>query len=143
MARHGILYYGVLLVLEKYVLHPVIERLPGAVRHIYALFFVVIGWVIFAAPSLSSAVHYIHVMFGGGTAADGSAGVYYLYNYLIILILCALCSGPGVTASLNRCIVARERRKRIFVIALYIAAFICSIAFLVNATYNPFLYFRF
>ncbi len=137
------LYYGVLLVLEKYVLHPVIERLPGAVRHIYALFFVVIGWVIFAAPSLSSAVHYIHVMFGGGTAADGSAGVYYLYNYLIILILCALCSGPGVTASLNRCIVARERRKRIFVIALYIAAFICSIAFLVNATYNPFLYFRF
>lgn len=137
------LYYGVLLVLEKYVLHPVIERLPGAVRHIYALFFVVIGWVIFAAPSLSSAVHYIHVMFGGGTAADGSAGVYYLYNYLIILIFCALCSGPGVTASLNRCIVARERRKRIFVIALYIAAFICSIAFLVNATYNPFLYFRF
>ena len=137
------LYYGVLLVLEKYVLHPVIERLPGAVRHIYALFFVVIGWVIFAAPSLSSAVHYIHVMFGGGTAADGSAGVYYLYNYLIILILCALCSGPGVTASLNRCIVARERRKRIFVIVLYIAAFICSIAFLVNATYNPFLYFRF
>lgn len=137
------LYYGVLLVLEKYVLHPVIERLPGAVRHIYALFFVVIGWVIFAAPSLSSAVHYIHVMFGGGTAADGSAGVYYLYNYLIILILCALCSGPGVTASLNRCIVARERRKRIFVIALYVAAFICSIAFLVNATYNPFLYFRF
>ena len=128
---------------EKYVLHPVIKRLPGAVRHIYALFFVVIGWVIFAAPSLSSAVHYIHVMFGGGTAADGSAGVYYLYNYLIILILCALCSGPGVTASLNRCIVARERRKRILVIALYIAAFICSIAFLVNATYNPFLYFRF
>lgn len=137
------LYYGVLLVLEKYVLRPVIERLPGVVRHLYALFFVVIGWMIFAAPSLSSAAHYIHVMFGGGTAVSGSAGVYYLYNYIVLLILCAICSGPGVTAALNRCIVAGKRWKRVFVTCVYAAAFVCSIAFLVNATYNPFLYFRF
>ncbi len=137
------LYYGVLLVLEKYVLRPVIERLPSAVRHLYALFFIVIGWVIFSAPSLSAAARYIRVMFGGGSAASGSAGVYYLYNYLLVLVIGAVCSGPGVTAEMNRCIVAKERWKRVFVTGVYAAAFVCSIAFLVNATYNPFLYFRF
>lgn len=137
------LYYGVLLTLEKYILKPLIERLPEIVRHIYAMFFVVIGWVIFSAPSLSSAAHYIHVMFGGGTAVTASAGIYYLYNYIIVLILCVICSGPGVSAEMDRMVVSGRKWKRVTAICIYSAVFVCSIAFLVNATYNPFLYFRF
>lgn len=136
-------YYGILLMLEKYILRGVIDRLPGVLRHLYALFFVVIGWVIFAAPSLPSAGHYIHVMLGGGTAVSASAGLYYLKTSLIPLALCAICSTPGVSAELSRLVIASERWRRRLAVAIYAIIFFCSIAFLVNATYNPFLYFRF
>ncbi|MGI6118949.1 MAG: MBOAT family O-acyltransferase [Bilifractor sp.] len=137
------LYYGVLLTLEKYVLAPVLDRMPEIVRHLYALFFIVIGWVFFSSSSLPAAFHYLAVMFGGGSAVNASAGLYYLYNYIILFIICVICSGPGFTRELNRFIVSKKKHRRVIAYCLYIASFVCCIAFLVNATYNPFLYFRF
>ena len=53
MELHGIrgmgLYYGVILIIEKYLLSPVLDRLPDVVRHIYSIVLVVIGWVLFSA----------------------------------------------------------------------------------------------
>ena len=46
------LYYGIILIIEKYILSPVLDKLPSVVRHIYSIVLVVIGWVLFFSPSL-------------------------------------------------------------------------------------------
>ena len=58
------LYYGVILIIEKYFLSPVLDRLPDVVRHIYSIVLVVIGWVLFFSSSFGQAADYIRVMFG-------------------------------------------------------------------------------
>ena len=49
------LYYGIILIIEKYILSPVLDKLPSVVRHIYSIVLVVIGWVLFFSPSLGGA----------------------------------------------------------------------------------------
>lgn len=68
-------YYGILLIIEKFVLKDILIKLPRVFRHIYALFFVLIGWVIFAFDKIAVGVQYIGAMFGG--AWGWSGGQYY------------------------------------------------------------------
>ena len=63
------LYYGVLLILEKYVWGEVLDHLPSIARHIYAMVLVLVGWVFFFSPSLGYAFEYLGVMFGIGAPA--------------------------------------------------------------------------
>lgn len=58
------LYYGIILIIEKYILSPVLDKLPSVVRHIYSIVLVVIGWVLFFSPSLGGAARYLGMMFG-------------------------------------------------------------------------------
>lgn len=62
------LYYGIILVFEKYFLSDVLDRIPTALRRVYTLFLVMIGWMLFAANSLGEALAYIGTMFGVGGA---------------------------------------------------------------------------
>ncbi len=137
------IYYGLLLLLEKFVLKNILQRLPGIVKHIYTMFFVMIGWVLFFSPSLGSALQYIGTMFGIGACALADAtALYYLSNYFILFIILIICTLPYTYKRFSHCMVS-SKVKRYFVLASYIALFILSTAYLVNATYNPFLYFRF
>lgn len=137
------LYYGVLLVLEKFILRPVLERLPKAVLHLYTLFFVVVGWVLFASPTLPDAMAYLGAMFGSGAGVIDSAGIYYLSTNAVLLVACAFCSGPLVSGVLESLCVSGRTSHKVLAAALFVAGFVFCTAFLVNATYNPFLYFRF
>lgn len=138
------LYYGVILCMEKYVLKRWLERLPAVVQHIYTMVLVMLGWVLFFSPSLGSALSYMGAMFGaGGAGAVDLTGFYYLKSVLLIGIFAGAASTPLPYHRFSRMFRARERYRQILCMAVYVAIFLISTAYLVNATYNPFLYFRF
>lgn len=136
------LYYGFILILEKYFLGRVLDRLPAVIRHIYSLVLVLIGWVFFFSPTLGGAVDYIQLMFGvGANGLVDSEGLYLLTTNLLLLILLVIGSTPIVHRAYER--VMAGRGKILANCVVYAAMFLLCIAYLVTETYNPFLYFRF
>lgn len=138
------LYYGLLLLAEKLFLAPKLEKLPAKAQQAYCFILVLFGWVLFFSPTLKDAFVYIGNMFGiGGSGFIDSTGLYYLAQNLILLIICALCSTPWLWKKFRRFTLQKGKYPSVAAAVIYTAIFIFSIAYLVNATYNPFLYFRF
>lgn len=138
------LYYGVILIIEKYLLSPVLDRLPDIVRHIYSIVLVVIGWVLFFSSSFGQAADYIRVMFGAG--AHGFAdreSMYLLTSNLILWLILIFGSTPLVHFRYEHMLRTKKWNTTIINSVVYAALFIVCIAYLVTETYNPFLYFRF
>lgn len=138
------LYYGVILIIEKYLLSPVLDRLPDVVRHIYSIVLVVIGWVLFFSSSFGQAADYIRVMFGAG--AHGFAdreSMYLLTSNLILWLILIFGSTPLVHFRYEQMLRTKKWNTTIINSVVYVALFIVCIAYLVTETYNPFLYFRF
>lgn len=138
------LYYGVILIIEKYLLSPVLDRLPDVVRHIYSIVLVVIGWVLFFSSSFGQAADYIRVMFGAG--AHGFAdreSMYLLTSNLILWLILIFGSTPLVHFRYEHMLRTKKWNTTIINSVVYAALFIVCIAYLVTETYNPFLYFRF
>ena len=138
------LYYGVILIIEKYLLSPVLDRLPDVVRHIYSIVLVVIGWVLFFSSSFGQAADYIRVMFGAG--AHGFAdreSMYLLTSNLILWLILIFGSTPLVHFRYEHMLRSKKWNTTIINSVVYAALFIVCIAYLVTETYNPFLYFKF
>ena len=138
------LYYGVILIIEKYLLSPGLDRLPDVVRHIYSIVLVVIGWVLFFSSSFGQAADYIRVMFGAG--AHGFAdreSMYLLTSNLILWLILIFGSTPLVHFRYEHMLRSKKWNTTIINSVVYAALFIVCIAYLVTETYNPFLYFRF
>lgn len=138
------LYYGGILIIEKYLLSPVLDRLPDVVRHIYSIVLVVIGWVLFFSSSFGQAADYIRVMFGAG--AHGFAdreSMYLLTSNLILWLILIFGSTPLVHFRYEHMLRSKKWNTTIINSVVYAALFIVCIAYLVTETYNPFLYFRF
>ena len=124
------LYFGVLLILEKCFLLKALQKLPKVCGHLYASVAVLIGMTVFALEHLEDGVRWIGMLFGStGSLFDGGT-VWILSNYGILL-------AAGVLGA-----VGIGRRPGRYV-PVQILVFFLSIAYLVDATYNPFLYFRF
>lgn len=141
------LYYGVLLALEKYVWGRALESLPKAVRHLYALLIVVVGFVIFVFDDMEALGVYFRAMAGcAGNSLWGTECLWYLQNYMAVLlpaVLLAFPLYPWVKEKI-RTMGSRGRTAAALVsMAGYVLLFLVTVAFLVNDTYNPFLYFRF
>ena len=136
------IYFGVILILEKFVLKPILERLPKVLQHGYALVLILLGWVLFAFTDLDAGVTYLKMMFGWGSVSLINARtLFYLRDYGLLLIIMILASTP-----LGHQLYATKIRGRRWegVMPLLIAAgLILCTAYLVDASYNPFLYFRF
>ena len=139
------LYYGILLLLEKLVYGKWLRRLPGALQHIYCMLVVMVGWFIFSFNEISGGMGYLGAMFGGGGSFLDNGSIYFLYSNAIMLIVLILGS-TTLPAALAAKLAARGREtiapvilRGIFVVAVFVA----STAYLVSASYNPFLYFRF
>lgn len=134
------LYYGILLIIEKFILIPLCKRLPGAVKHIYTIIIVMIGWTIFSNTDFSVMGIYLKNLFGAGVAGFADSGfLYYLKSNLILIIISVICCAPVIRRLMSRV----EKKRPIFNIIFCIVIFIVSIGFLVSGSYNPFLYFRF
>lgn len=140
------LYYGVILILERYVWGRALGRLPAFVQHIYTFVLVLIGWVFFFSPSLGAAMDYLGVMFGAGASAwIDRQGFYFLLTHWLLFLLCVIGSslrGMNILRLLTGSYESR-RIRQIAACAVYIGMFLVSLAFLVTESFHPFLYFRF
>lgn len=137
-------YYGAILLVEKFLLAGVMERIPGFVRRGYTMLLVMLGWVLFFSPSLGAAVKYMGVMAGIGANGFADAeGIYLLMSNFIMLLILAAVSTPRVFRLFLK--LGRDRQGiRIAVQCVtYMAILLLCVACLVTDTYNPFLYFRF
>lgn len=138
------LFWAVLLLLEKYIYGRFLERLPGAIRHIYTIFAFIFGWLIFTSSSVAGFGSNLSSMFGGlGNAfADAGTGYFFRTN-LILLLICGFCSTPVVWKVFRKSARSGQLLPRVITALCYLVIFAASVASLVNASYNPFLYFRF
>ncbi|MDE6931322.1 MAG: MBOAT family protein [Oscillospiraceae bacterium] len=133
------LYYGAWMLAERLFLGKWLEKLPGAVRHIYTMFVVLIGWALFAVEDMGRLGAYFSSLFGGGgwfSAVDG----YRLRTYLPTLVILAIGSTPLMGKLWDR---LGEKTRAVLQPLLVLGALILCTASLVDAGYNPFLYFRF
>jgi alginate O-acetyltransferase complex protein AlgI len=140
-------YYGCFLLLEKFVLGKWIKKLPGWVQNVYTLLIVVFGWVIFRCEDLTMILTWLKAMFGGNRVGFfNRETIYLLYNNGLLLILLALGStrlpkkwAEKLLAGCSEGSVADTGLRCLFCLVIFLVA----VAYLVDATYNPFLYFRF
>ena len=135
------LYFFVLLMLEKFFLLKVLDKVPAVVGHIYTLFFVVVSWAIFAIEDFAQLGAYLKVMFGlgGVPLVDAQLG-YYVTSYLPILLVAAVASTPLGAKLYHK---LKPRAAEVVCTVLVLAGLVVCTAYLVDGTYNPFLYFRF
>ena len=139
------LYYGIFLILEKFFLKKLIDRLPIYLRHIYTLIIVMLGWVLFAITDFNALGSYLKVLFNiGNVDFVNKAFFYYLKNYFVILTLGIIFSLP-ISNKIKDLIKKIKYPKLIGVLTvlIYLLLFLVTISYLVSDTYNPFLYFRF
>ena len=135
------LYFFVLLMLEKFFLLKALDRAPALVGHVYTLFFVLVSWAIFGLEDFTQMTAYLRVMFGlaGAPLIDGALG-YYLTSYLPILCVAAVASTPLAAGAFRKLPALPAKAAEA---ALIVAGLVVCTAYLVDGTYNPFLYFRF
>ena len=139
------LYFVIFLMLEKFWLAKVLEKF-GVVKHLYVLFFVMLSFIIFDAASLTEAGRNMGGLFGIGVGDMVSAeSVYYLKNYLVIFLIAIIGATPfpkKIYEFLEENVMVK---KILWVVEpIFMAGLLLIItAFLVDGSFNPFLYFRF
>ena len=138
------IYYGILLIIEKCFLLKILKDKPSWVSHLYTLFFVVIGWGIFAIEDFNILINYFENIVINPNGFISSDIFYYLKNYISLIVICII-SSVNWGKTLYEKIKESKYSKIVIVIIdiLLIICFILSLAMLVSSTYNPFLYFRF
>lgn len=135
------LYYGLLLILEKFVLKKYLDRLPSFVQHIYTLFIIIIGWGLFYFTDVGQLGEFMVDLFNFGNGICGNQAFNLIMSNLPMLIIAAVASTPLAAMLYNR---FEHTRFMWIPETLYCMGVLAvSTASLVNQSYNPFLYFRF
>ncbi len=135
------LYYGLLLILEKFVLKKYLDRLPSAVQHIYTLIIVVIGWGLFYFTDINQLLGFLGSLFNFSDGLCGEQALTAILSYLPLMVIAGVASTP-----LGAKLYAKVSGKRWVWIAealFCVAVLLLSTAALVSDSYNPFIYFRF
>lgn len=139
------LYFAVILVVEKLWLQKYISK-TGIFQHIYVLLLVCISFVIFNATNLSEAFQYIGAMFGAGEVPLLSKeAIYYLASYAVIFPIAFVGATPALKSLYTRLCRKEYVSKTVGIlepIAVVLLLLLCT-AYLVDGSFNPFLYFRF
>ena len=141
-------YYGILLILEKFVWGKAFQKLPGILQHIYTFFIVVVGFTVFVFEDWGELGLYIKQMIGAaGNHLVGTEFLYHFRNYGVLFLSCMVLAMPFYPWVMKRVVRIKQNWigkmiKGGFVLG-YVVCFILAVAFLVSDTYNPFLYFRF
>ncbi|OLR27610.1 MBOAT family O-acyltransferase [Bacillus cereus] len=138
------LYFGLFVTLEKLFLLKWLKNRMSFIGHVYTLIIVLIGWVFFEFENLSVAMNFIGTMFGFNQSVFlDNKTLYYLTTNFVLFIVLAICSTPFPKRAFGY---IREKLKlpgAIGIPGFYVILAVLSTAYLVNDTYNPFLYFRF
>lgn len=129
------IYFGIILMIEKWFALELLASLPRWIRHVYALLLILFGWVLFAFESLTAVGQYVSAMLSLNRApvADDLT-LYLLYTNVVLLVILVIASLPRND---------KDRGRSLSATAWHVVLFILSVAYLVDASFNPFLYFRF
>ena len=139
------LYFAVLLLCEKFIPKKIKDRVPKLISHIYLIFVVLIGFVIFNASGVSGAAEDLRGMFTNAYPLSTDITLYYLRSYAVLLIAGIIGATPALKTICNR-IKENNIGNKILTAAepVFVAAVLIIVtAYLIDGTYNPFLYFRF
>lgn len=140
------LYFGIILLIEKLFLKKYIEKLPEFIQRIYVLFIVMISFIIFNANNMKEAWMNIIGLFGlNGEKIINKFTLYYLKNYLIVIIIAIIASTPIIKNLIKKLKQNSQINKIINILEPILIVFILIIitSYAVDNSYNPFLYFRF
>jgi len=138
------IYFFILLLIEKCFLLKFLEKIPKVLSHIYALFFIITGWVIFACGDITRPVTYIKSLAGINVPFFNNYTIYKLYTNILLLLIMAAAS-TKLPVYIFNWLTARLNETTCFWIkaAFTFIILITSMALLISESYNPFLYFRF
>ena len=138
------LYYGCLLLLEKFFLREKLEKLPKPISHIYTLLVVLIGWVFFMSPNITTAFSTLGKMIGIGTTTFANNQAKFMLKSYFILFVLAILLSTKVYDRIQIFVYNQYKMKAVYTTwSIYIILLIVCIAFIVGGTYHSFLYFAF
>ncbi len=140
------LLFGIMLIIEKFILSKYLKNTPYIIKRVYTLFIVLISFVIFRADNINEAFNIIKGLFGFNTKVfSNSFTIYYLKSYFIILLLGIILSTPLLSNIITRLRKNNVLNKiiNLFEPLLIILILVLVTACLIDNSYNPFLYFRF
>ena len=140
------LMFGIMLIIEKLFLTKHLEKMPSILQRIYVLFTVMISFIIFNANSIGDAWNNIIGLFGAnGESLINASTIYYLKSYLVVLVIAIIGSTPLLKNIIEKLKTKTNANKIINLLEPIAMASILTIvtAYLVDNSYNPFLYFRF
>ena len=140
------LIFGIILIIEKLFLNKYLEKLPSLIRRIYVLFIVMISFIIFNADTISDAISNIIGLFGFNKETFiNNYTIYYLKSYFIILVIAIIASTPLIKKQLENMKKNKFMNKLINILEpIYIVTLLLIVtSYLIDNSYNPFLYFRF
>lgn len=141
-------YYGIILILEKYLWKNLLDKLPNLLRHIYALFIIIVGFGIFDLTTPSQIIPYFKALFlmSHNTIAD-DAFLYNITNCKAILPIAVILSAPvyPLIKTKLKGLKSNYAKTAVAASAIFFRAvlFVITTAALVSSSYSPFLYFRF
>ncbi|QMV41458.1 MBOAT family O-acyltransferase [Cohnella cholangitidis] len=134
------LYFGAILIFEKWWVLKLLDRAPRWIRHAYAIFLILVGWVLFAFDELPMVGGYLQAMSGlAGQPLWDNHTLYFAYTNAILLVVLVVASMP----KRKLFAVHPNGQGAILNVAWCGLLFFLSVSYLVDATFNPFLYFRF
>lgn len=137
------LFYGLILIFEKYIYGSIISR-SKIIAHLYTILIVMLGWLIFTSPSIAAIGIALRRMFGAGNISFANQTfLYYLRSYFFQICIGCLAATP-IFNNLQKSILQKRNRTYVLISGfLYFVLFFFSLAFLMNSTYQSFLYVGF
>ena len=138
------LYYGCLLLLEKFFLREKLEKLPKPISHIYTLLVILIGWVFFMSPNITTAFSTLGKMISIGTTTFANNQAKFMLKSYFILFVLAILLSTKVYDRIQIFVYNQYKMKAVYTTwTIYMILIIVCIAFIVGGTYHSFLYFAF
>ena len=136
------LYFGIILILEKIFLGKVLEKLPQLISRVYVLLIVMISFIIFSGESSSQIINNLFGLVGyKNVPLISLESIYYFKSYFIIIVLGIIGSTPII-----KNILGKEQIKKVVTVLepiFLIFILILSTSYIIDGSFNPFLYFRF
>ncbi len=137
------LYFGLLLLVERLFLGQLLGRLPRIARHLYTMGIVLVSWVIFGLDSVATIGEYLGQLFALRGIDLYNAEALYILRSNAVLLLIALLGAVPIARALYERYAERGPIRAVAMPAFSVAVLMVSIAYLVDSSFNPFLYFRF
>lgn len=140
------LYFALLLIIENLFLQNILSKLPALIQHIYAKFFIIISFVIFNNENIKDLWSSLYNMFNfRGLDLYNDFSTYYLKSYTVLLIVSVIGATPilkNIIQKINKNVTGQKVISTINPI-LNIVLLVVVTAYLIDGSFNPFLYFRF